>query len=229
VSEQKWQRNQDAQQVPRTVAQFQPLITKMARKFMTRAAAIRSPYEQIDYEQELVATLLRCNAAYDPEGGASFLNFFITSGWRNLARMHRIDQINMDTAPSLRIEDLQVGSDGGDGINLHETIPDTDTSSQESNVLADELLRFIVAHVSEETAHMVEFLLECPDLLKEQFDSYNAGMDRTLASGIQVKRHRQFDLGFVCRLVGMDARATKSVLQEVQAAVQRWQLIGEAA
>lgn len=219
----KWKRNAESQEKPRTVEQFLPLISKMARKFMARAIAIQSPLDEDDYKQELAATLLRCKASYDPDKGASFMNFFIQSGYRNLARMHRRDFMNAACAQTISLNQ----SINDDRQDIGDIISDG-AASQDDLLLGEEFLRYIIAKVSDRTAHLIELLLKCPDILTKQFEAYHTGMDRVRDSGVALKRHRGFDLAFVCHLSGLKPKETKAVLREVESVVLQWRFIGDS-
>lgn len=90
------------------------MVIKMAGKFMRRVEALSLPMSYDDVYQELCLSYVHAHKAWNPEGGAKFLTYYVYSAQNNfnkaIAKMER-DRVEMGMTP---IEDFAQSSPDGE-------------------------------------------------------------------------------------------------------------------
>lgn len=229
------------QQDEAALAQWTPLINKLAYKASQRAAAIGLPMEHGDWVQELSITVLKCQDSFDPELGVKMITFLHTSMFNEINKVfakeetrRRIDAhceeyIDGEGKTQKRkVNDLGFNISGDttwDSDGTPESIWDhveDESASPEEYAEDTQLMDFVHAKVDDEASAVLTLLESNHPFITAQLRAYNVAVEaEALAGGIR-RFSLDMDFAFICKLLGYSPSKQSRLSAQVKAAIAKY-------
>lgn len=232
---------QSHQQDEAALAQWKPLINKMAFKAAQRAAAIGLPMDHDDWAQVMSMTVIKCQSAFDPEMGVKMITFLHTAMFNEMNKIflkeenrRRIDTkceeyIDSDGRPSKRkVNELGFNisgdttweSDGGPK-SVWDNVED-EAATPEEYAEESHLMDFVHSKVDAEVSALLTLLESQAALITNQLNAYNIAVENeALAGGIR-RLTLDMDFAFICKLMGYSQPRQAKMSAQVKAAIAQY-------
>lgn len=218
-------RNAEAQQAPRTLERYTPLIKKLAYKAHIRAAAIGAPYDEEDLQQEIALVFFKALETYSETAGRSFINYLINGAYmriNSLLRPHETQAKHAFTVSG----DSMLKSEDGDRSGVWGNIEDGSLARPldmiEGNDFAVWLTDPSKSELSDTAAAVVSLIVSQPDVLERQFQAYQRGNEFLREAGHRTRCAPNLTLPLVLQMLGFDPYKARAVVHEVSSAVKRY-------
>ena len=229
------------QQDEAALAQWTPLIHKMAFKAAQRAEAIGIPMKHDDWVQEISIVVLRCHDSFDPSKEVKMITFLHTSIFNEINKIfareesrRRIDMtveeyIDHDGTTQKRAKNVighnisgdttWSGEDGDESIWGH---VEDESQSPEEQCIESDLMDYVHSKVDAESSAILTLLESGSPIITAQLQAYNFGVEaEALAGGIR-RFKLEMDFSFVCKLLGYSAAKQARMTAKIKEAITRY-------
>lgn len=188
------------------------LVRRVAIKVHARALAMGLSLPYDDIEQEASIVFLRAYEGFNPDLGFKFSTYFTKSAYNQLNKY-------LETQGGKDREELGLFSmhaavhDDGEPIDM-ESMIEGDFDTPEECLEEKQLIEYITNSISPLANQMIQFVVDPPPELQEEFQASRSGSDREYSA---------IPLSFVCsfaeRVMGAtpaEMRAARAELQDVR-------------
>ena len=214
--------------------QWKPLIEKFSFKAAQRAAAMKAPISADDFRQILRITLHACLKSYDPNRGVKLITFLYNAFWneinkefRKIERETEIPEIRDPKTGALLRPISHFTTISGDGFggessgddrvhNAWDHMEDEVYRSAENQYMDRELRDFVAGNLKGPAKAVFGALVTNNHLVGAQLHAYNKGIELEAQEGGMRRLALDFNLPFVCRLMGINRAQTEKIGSEIR-------------
>jgi len=201
--------------------QWKPLIEKMAFKAARRAAAIKSPLDVDDFRQELQMTVLRAMDSYDESKGAKFITFLHSAFYHEINKLLRRDHTNCQFGYTIS-GDTAFDNEGEGTDQVWDGVEDDQNRSAENEYMDAELMDHVLNSVSAETGAILQMLTSGDEIVANQLEAYNYGVESDAAQGGIRRLSLDLNFPFICKLLGFSHAKMTRYANEVHGAIAQY-------
>lgn len=229
------------QQDEAALAQWNPLINKLAYSAAQRAAGLGIPMSHEDWVQEISIVVLRCQDSFDPTKEVKMITFLYRSIYNEMNKVfakeesrRRIDleceeYIDKDGKPSKRLKNIVGFNVSGDTTWNSEEGDESvwghieDEQAQPDEVCEDaQLMDFVHANVSDEISSILTILESGSPLITSQLHAYNFGVEADSNAGGIRRFQLEMDFAFICKLLGYPPSKTSRLAAQVKSTIMKY-------
>lgn len=223
------------------LAQWAPLINKLAFAAAQRAAGLGLEMDHADFVQEISIVVLRCQDSFDPSKEVKMITFLYRSIYNELNKIfakeesrRRIDleceeYIDKDGKPSKRLKNVVGFKVSGDTTWSSEDGDESvwghieDESAQPDEVAEDaQLMDFVHRHASDEISSILTILESGSPLITAQLQAYNFGVEADANAGGIRRFQLEMDFSFICKLLGYPPSKTSRLASQVKSIIAQY-------
>jgi len=211
----KFKRNRKAQDAPRTVEQFKPLIKKLAYRAVSRAVSANIFLEVEDMEQELSILFLKTVKTYDENAGRSFINYFISGAYWRIN--HIIKGLVIRCADNITISGDSMRAEEGE-YDIWDSLV-CEGPTPEDLVLEQEFRDEVRQALDGKALQFYDLLTNPPQELLDEFDNARLGAAEMRTKGERVRMPQELNWAFLTKIFPTSADESLMLQSQIKQAI----------
>lgn len=195
-----------------TVAESTKLVERFAGKVFRRCRAAGAKSIQLaDITQELWIAWCKARDTFDPSQGVPF-GAYLQRGMMNHINRYAGFEIEQSNSAPYSL-DQPVG--GEENATLGMFIEDRNTVAADDAVFNRQAVDLVLKKASPVTRRLLEFLLEPPEEMIQEFEALKARSKFARERGFYGSEARSVRISFVADFMGLDTAQKQEVMQEL--------------
>ena len=200
------------------------LIHTVAARIYKRILATGVSIDYEDIFQDLCVDFLRAYEKFDVDAGWQFSSYFTRCAYNNSGA--RLNGMIAERVENGTRSIQEMSRDMEDGASLEEVVLVDESMMPESQLLESRFLATLDEKLSSLAVLMVNWLVEPPNELVQEFDAYNAHVAYAKTMGLKRPSSPNIELhhvgDFMEKCLGVSGSSIRSAMKEVQSVVAKF-------